>query len=177
MIKGTLARILLACISFALAGGAVIGVWLYSDRKTTLGECLRAAEAWTIQNDAGERFGGCDALARKAAVNHDAKAYRYLALHSEISGDFVAARHHWETAIRLGDNEANLALISLISAVPVLRNCKRISDALGAYKADTDGERIRKYEMSDFVMSGDCPFSEEDRRKALGPNWKWSAPK
>lgn len=177
MIKGSIARILLASISFALACGIIIGGWLYSDRKTTIEECLRAAEGWTIQGDTGGGFGGCETLAREGALKHDARAYRYMALHSEISGDFAAARRHWETAIRLGDNEANLALISLISSVPGQPNCKRISDALDSYKANTDNERIRKYEMSDFIMSGDCPFSEEARRKALGPNWSRSVPK
>lgn len=177
MIKGVIARILLASLSFALACGILIGGWLYSDRKTTLSECLRAAEGWTIQGDTGERFGGCDTLAREAAIKHEARAYRFMALRSEIYGDFAAARRHWETAIKLGDNDANLALISLISSVPGQRNCKRISDALDAYKTDTDSERIRKYEMSDFVMSDGCPFSKEARRKALGPNWNWSAPR
>ena len=177
LIKVPIARVLLASLSFALACGILIGGWLYADRKTTLDECLRAAEGWAIQSDIGERFGGCDTLAREAAMKHEARAYRFMALRSEISGDFAAARRHWETAIKLGDNEANLALISLISSVPGQPNCKRIGDALDAYKADTDSERIRKYEMSDFVMSGDCPFSDEARRRALGPNWSWSAPK
>lgn len=87
---------------------------------------------------------------------------RHGALHIGISGDSASAWCHWKTAIGLGENEANLALISLISSDPGQPN----SDALDAYKTDTGNERIRKYKMSDFVMSDGGPFSHETRRRA-----------
>jgi hypothetical protein len=176
LISTTITRILLLSVSFTLACSVLVGAWLYSDRKTSLKECLRAAEGWTIESVTGGSFYGCETLAREAALKHDSRGYRFMALHSEISGDFTAARHHWEAAIKLGDNEANLSLVNLISGDTSPANCKRISDALASYKADTENKQIRKYEMSNFVMSGDCPFSKEARRKALGPNWSWSAP-
>jgi hypothetical protein len=90
--------------------------------------------------------------------------------------NFATAKRHWETAIKLGDNHANIALLYLLGRDSSASSCKEIRKVLASYKADTENKRITKYETASFVMDGGCPFSEEERREALGPNWKSGLP-
>jgi hypothetical protein len=163
-------RLLGLLLSLVLVCTIFVGTWLSSDRKSSIDECVAS-----VDNPMSKRQPlaslGCAKLAREAALKHDHRAYRFLARRSEMSGDLVAARRHWETAIKLGDNRANIALLSLISNDSSASTCKRIREALTSFRADTENERITKYETASFVMDRGCPFSEEERREALGPNW------
>jgi hypothetical protein len=168
-------RLLGLLISLGLVCGIFVGAWFDSDSRTTLDECVASVDD-PLSMDPPSPSPNCARLAREAALKRDHRAYRFMARRSEISGDFATAKRHWETAIKLGDNRANIALVYLLSNESSASNCKEIRDALASYRADTENKRITKYETARFVMDGGCPFSEEERREALGPNWKSGLP-
>lgn len=171
----TMIRFLALLLSVILVCGVFIGAWLDADSKMTLDECVASVDDPMSMNQPAPSP-SCARLAREAALKRDHRAYRFMARHSEISGDFAMAKRYWKTAIKLGDNRANIALLYRLADDNSASNCKEIRDVLASYRADTENERITKYETASFVMDSGCPFSEEERREALGPNWNSSLP-
>ncbi|WEJ99433.1 MAG: hypothetical protein P0Y59_21355 [Candidatus Sphingomonas phytovorans] len=170
--KKIVRRIVLAVLVVTLVCVITIFVWFTSIPRKSLDQCLIAVRAWEIQDsNAFVIFYGCEKLAEEAINGRDARGYRFMSYYNDkIKGDAWQGRNYMRGAMDIGDENAKLDLVKLIIDDPEALQCTNMLETLASYKPSTPVQIAEKNKVISQIKQGDCSYSSELRRKALGPD-------